>query len=149
MTTVGQGSHVTLHYRLSVLTDGQERDVVNTFQARPATVQIGAGQLAPSLEERLLGLAEGERRDFELGAGAAFGHRSADLVQTLARATFDANADPTIDYQPGDVVEFNAPDGRRFGGVLKSRDGQNVVVDFNHPLAGMPLRFQVHVIGVL
>ncbi|HEU0199748.1 MAG TPA: FKBP-type peptidyl-prolyl cis-trans isomerase [Burkholderiaceae bacterium] len=149
MTTVGPGSHVTLHYRLSVLADGAERDVINTFDARPATVQIGAGQLAPSLEERLLGLAEGERRDFELEAGAAFGQRSADLVQTLARAAFDANADPATDYQPGDVVEFNAPDGRRFGGVLKSRDRQSVVVDFNHPLAGMPLRFQVHVIGVL
>jgi FKBP-type peptidyl-prolyl cis-trans isomerase SlpA len=70
-------------------------------------------------------------------------------VQTLSRATFDANAGPDVDYAPGDVVEFNRPDGGRLAGVLKERDARRVVIDFNHPLAGMPLRFSVRVIGVL
>ena len=146
---VSAGSHVTLHYRIAVQLDGNEHEVVSTFDARPATVQVGAGQFSEALERRLIGLVEGQEASFELAAGEAFGHRAADLVQTLARSTFDANADPDTEYVPGDVVEFNAPDGLRFSGVLKQHGDDRVVVDFNHPLAGLPVRFSVRVIGVL
>jgi FKBP-type peptidyl-prolyl cis-trans isomerase SlpA len=149
MTQIGPGSHVTLHYRLAVLADGQEREVVSTLDARPATLQIGAGQLAPPLEQRLFGLEEGARASFDLAPDEAYGQRNAELVQTLARSLFDANADAGVEYVPGDVVQFNAPDGTRFTGVLKAHGPQHVVVDFNHPLAGLALRFSVQVIGVL
>jgi FKBP-type peptidyl-prolyl cis-trans isomerase SlpA len=146
---VAAGSHVTLHYRIVVQLDGNDHEVVSTFDARPATVQIGAGQFAEALEERLIGLEEGQEATFDLAAGTAFGHRNAELVQTLTRAAFDSNADPAAGYVPGDVVEFNAPDGLRFSGVLKQHGDDRVVVDFNHPLAGLPVRFSVRVIGVL
>jgi FKBP-type peptidyl-prolyl cis-trans isomerase SlpA len=146
---VAPGSHVTLHYRIAVQLDGNEHEVVSTFDARPATVQIGAGQFSEALEHRLIGLEEGQEAAFDLAAGDAFGHRNAELVQTLTRAAFDANADPGVEYVPGDVVEFSAPDGLRFSGVLKQHGDDRVVVDFNHPLAGLPVRFSVRVIGVL
>jgi FKBP-type peptidyl-prolyl cis-trans isomerase SlpA len=146
---VAAGSHVTLHYRIAVQLDGNEHEVVSTFDARPATVQVGAGQFSEALEQRLLGLEEGQEVNFDLAAGEAFGHRAGELVQTLTRATFDANADHGTEYVPGDVVEFNAPDGLRFSGVLKQHGDDRVVVDFNHPLAGLPVRFSVRVIGVL
>lgn len=149
MARVETGSHVTLHYRLAVVTDGDEREVVSTLTSRPATLQIGSGQLAPAIEERLVGLDEGAQAGFELPAGEAYGQRHPDLVQTLARATFDAHADPQTEYVPGDVVEFNSTDGMRVSGVLKSVDESQVVVDFNHPLAGLPLRFSAQIIGVL
>jgi FKBP-type peptidyl-prolyl cis-trans isomerase SlpA len=146
---VAAGSHVTLHYRIAVQLDGNEHEVVSTFDARPATVQIGAGPFSDAWEERLIGMEEGEEAAFDLAAGTAFGSRSAELVQTLTRTAFDSNADPGVDYVPGDVVEFNAPDGLRFSGVLKQHGDDRVVVDFNHPLAGLPVRFSVRVIGVL
>jgi FKBP-type peptidyl-prolyl cis-trans isomerase SlpA len=149
MKQVGPDSHVTLHYRLAVVTPDDEREIISTFGNRPATVQIGAGHLATPLEARLLGLEEGQQAAFELSPAEGFGERSADLVQTLTRTAFDKNADPSVDYTPGDVIEFNAPEGGRVAGVLKARDDRAVVVDFNHPLAGQPLRFAVHVIGVL
>lgn len=149
MSSIESGSHVTLHYRLAVRLDGDEREVVSTMGGRPATLQIGAGQLGPALEDRLLGLREGARVEFDLAAGEAYGPRHPALVQALTRAAFDANADPEVDYVPGDVVEFSAPDGARYSGVLKERTPQRVVVDFNHPLAGLPLKFSVQVIGVL
>ncbi len=149
MARIAPGSHVTLHYRLAVLEAGAEREVVSTLALKPATLQLGQGQLAPSLEERLLGLEEGTEATFDLGVDEAYGRRHPDLVQTLTRATFDANADPDAEYVPGDIVEFRAPDGGRFSGVLKARGDERVVVDFNHPLAGLPLRFTVQVIGVL
>ena len=146
---VADGSHVTLHYRIAVELDGNEHEVVSTFDARPATVQVGAGQFSEALERRLIGLQEGQEATVDLAAGEAVGHRNGELVQTLARATFDAYADPDAQYLPGDLVEFNAPDGLRFSGVLKQHGDDRVVVDFNHPLAGLPVRFSVRVIGVL
>jgi FKBP-type peptidyl-prolyl cis-trans isomerase SlpA len=149
MARVETGSHVTLHYRLAVVTAGEEREVVSTLGSRPATLQIGGGQLAPAIEAQLVGLDEGAQAQFELPAGEAYGQRHPDLVQTLARATFDANADPDTEYVAGDIVEFNSAEGMRVSGVLKSLGESQVVVDFNHPLAGLPLRFAVRVIGVL
>jgi FKBP-type peptidyl-prolyl cis-trans isomerase SlpA len=149
VTRVTHGSHVTLHYRIAVHLDGGEHEVVSTFGGSPATVEVGAGQFSDALESRLLGLEEGQQASFDLPAGEAFGPRNAELVQALSRATFDAHADPESDYTPGDVVEFNGPDGLRFAGVLKQHEPERVVVDFNHPLAGLPVRFSVQVIGVL
>jgi FKBP-type peptidyl-prolyl cis-trans isomerase SlpA len=149
MKQVGPDSHVTLHYRLAVVTADDEREIISTFGSRPATVQIGAGHLAAPLEGRVVGLREGDQASFDLAPAEGFGERNQDLVQTLTRAAFERNADPAVDYAPGDVIEFNAPEGGRVAGVLKARDDRAVVVDFNHPLAGQPLRFAVHVIGVL
>ncbi|MCU0937978.1 MAG: FKBP-type peptidyl-prolyl cis-trans isomerase [Burkholderiaceae bacterium] len=149
MALIGPGSHITLHYRLAVVSAGEEREVVSTLALKPATLQIGAGQLSPSLEQCLIGLDEGAAATFELSADEAYGQRNPDLVQAVARGVFDANADPDTQYVHGDVVEFRSPAGDRFSGVLKSMDSVRAVVDFNHPLAGLPLRFTVQVIGVL
>jgi FKBP-type peptidyl-prolyl cis-trans isomerase SlpA len=149
MALIGPGSHVTLHYRLAIVTAGEEREVVSTLALKPATLQIGASQLAPPLEQRLIGLDEGAAATFELAPDEAYGRRNPELVQAVARGAFDANADPDTQYLPGDVVEFRSPTGERFSGVLKSMDEVRAVVDFNHPLAGLPLRFTVQVIGVL
>ena len=146
---IATGSHVTLHYRIAVLVGGEEREVMSTFESKPATLTVGANELAAPLEARLIGLAEGTREHFELPSGEGFGMRSPDLVQVLSRAVFDANADGDVDYLPGDVVEFASPEGMRFSGVLKERGGDRVVVDFNHPLAGLPVRFDVQIVGVL
>lgn len=140
---------MTLHYRLAALVDGAEREVVSTHGGRPATLQLGGGHLAANLEARLIGLGEGDEASFDLAPADAFGERSPQLVQSLSRAAFDANAEAAGDYSPGDLVEFNRPDGGRLAGVLKERDERRVVVDFNHPLAGVPVRFSVVVIGVL
>jgi FKBP-type peptidyl-prolyl cis-trans isomerase SlpA len=146
---IATGSHVTLHYRIAVLVGGEEREVMSTFELKPATLTVGANELAAPLEARLIGLAEGTRVRFELPSGEGFGMRSPDLVQVLSRAVFDANAERDVDYVPGDVVEFASPEGVRFSGVLKERGGDRVVVDFNHPLAGLPVRFDVQIVGVL
>jgi FKBP-type peptidyl-prolyl cis-trans isomerase SlpA len=149
MIPIAPGAHVTLHYRLAALIDGKEHEVISTLGGRPATLQLGCGQLAAGLERRLFGLCEGDEAAFDVDAADAFGERNPELVHAITRAAFDANADPTTDYVAGDVVEFNSADGCRVAGVLKQRDARRVIIDFNHPLAGLPLRFSVRVIGVL
>jgi FKBP-type peptidyl-prolyl cis-trans isomerase SlpA len=149
MSRIAPDSHVTLHYRLAARFDDGEREVMSTLGGRPATLQLGGGHLAPGLEARLHGLAEGDEATFELDPAEAYGERRPELVQALSRPTFDAGAGADSDFLPGDVVEFNAPGGGRMAGVLKACDAQRVVVDFNHPLAGVAVRFSVRVIGVI
>ncbi|MCM5572241.1 FKBP-type peptidyl-prolyl cis-trans isomerase [Burkholderiaceae bacterium FT117] len=144
---VAPGSYLTLHYRLSLAESGA--DVINTFVERPATLQLGLGQMAEPLERCLLGLADGAHEIFELEADDAFGPRNPELVQKLSRATFDANVEPGSDYQPGDLVEFPTADGGRFAGVLKELTERYALFDFNHPLAGQRVRFEVRILGIL
>ncbi len=141
------GSHVTLHYRLSLGEGGG--DVISTFGGSPATFQLGLGQLADSLEARLVGMCEGEQRRFALAPDEAYGARNPGLVQGLERAAFDAAVDEASEFGPGDVVELPRPGGGHYAGVLKSIDAQRVVFDFNHPLAGRALVFEVRILGVL
>jgi len=150
-----EDSYLTLHYRVSVLrTDAGAHDapaaddVVSTYGSKPATLQLGAGQLAPALEARLMGLPVGAHRVFELPPGEAFGPRNPALVQKVARRVLEEES-ASAHYVAGDVVEFNAPAGGRYVGVFRSLDDTDAVFDFNHPLAGQPVRFEVEIVGIL
>ena len=147
MTTVDPGSFLTLHYRLA----GPQGDVISTFGSKPATLTLGNGELSPAVEERLIGLQEGAHATFELPAGAAFGDRNPDMIQWLARRELDSMGDPNERYDVGDVVQLPTPDGLgQFAGVvLDVRDDGALRLDFNHPLAGQPVTFEVQLIGVL
>ena len=147
MNQVQPGSFLTLHYRLSG-PDGD--DIVNTFADKPATLSLGTGELAPAMEARLLGLPEGARRSFELAAGEAFGERNPQMVQRVKRSLLDELGDPAERYSVGDVVQFPTPDGQgAYAGVVREVLGDVLLFDFNHPLAGRPVSFEVHLIGVL
>jgi FKBP-type peptidyl-prolyl cis-trans isomerase SlpA len=138
---------LTLHYRLSG-PDGA--DLINTFADKPATLSLGTGELAPAMEARLFGLAEGTRHSFELAPGEAFGERNPELLQRVKRALLDELGDPDERYSVGDVVQFPTPDGQgAYAGVVREIDGDVLVFDFNHPLAGRPVTFEVQLIGVL
>jgi len=147
LNQVQPGSFLTLHYRLSG-PDGA--DLINTFADKPATLSLGTGELAPAMEARLLGLPEGTRRSFELAAGEAFGERNPELLQRVKRSLLNELGDPDERYAVGDVVQFPTPDGAgAYAGVLREVDGDVLVFDFNHPLAGRPVTFEVQLIGVL
>ena len=143
---VEAGSFLTLHYRLS----GPAGDIINTFNDKPATLSLGTGELSPAVEQRLLGLAEGTRTSFDLPAGEAFGERNADMQQWVARMLLHKLGDPLEKYNVGDVVQFPTPDGTgSYAGAVIDSNDTAVQFDFNHPLAGQPVTFEVQLIGVL
>ena len=147
MNRVEPGSFLTLHYRLS---DPDGAAFVDTFVAQPATLSLGTGELAPAMEARLLGLNEGVRTSFELAPGEAFGERNPDLLQRVKRGLLDELGDPDETYRVGDVVQFPTPDGQgAYAGVVRELGDDWLLFDFNHPLAGQPVTFEVHLIGVL
>lgn len=141
------GSFLTLHYRLA----GPAGDIINTFDGQPATLTLGSGELSPAVEQRLIGLQEGAHATFEIPAGEAFGQRNPDMRQWVARKLLQEMGDPHEQYAVGDVVQFPTPDGAGSyaGYVQQVGEGDAVLFDFNHPLAGQPVTFAVHVIGVL
>ena len=143
---VTPGSFLTLHYRLS----GPAGDIINTFQDKPATLSLGTGELAPAVEQRLIGLAEGAHATFELPAGEAFGERNVDMQQWVARTLLTRIGDPDEPYAIGDVIQFPTPDGTgSYAGAVIESNATAVRFDFNHPLAGQPVTFEVKLIGVL
>jgi FKBP-type peptidyl-prolyl cis-trans isomerase SlpA len=147
LTHVQQGSFLTLHYRLAG-PDGV--DLINTFAEKPATLSLGSGELSPAMEARLMGLAEGTRASFDLPAGEAFGERNPDMLQGVTLALLHELGDPDEQYHLGDVVQFPTPDGQAsYAGVVREVGGDWLLFDFNHPLAGQPVTFEVQLIGVL
>jgi FKBP-type peptidyl-prolyl cis-trans isomerase SlpA len=144
--TVKNDSFLTLHYRIALPEGG---DVVNTFVDKPATLLMGGGQFAPSLENALLGLTEGDQKSFSLDPESAFGLRNPDLIQRVSLKTLRENSDSEEVYVPGDMVEFNAPQGGTYAGILQSMDDEGAWFDFNHPLAGKTIIFEVKVISIL
>jgi FKBP-type peptidyl-prolyl cis-trans isomerase SlpA len=146
-TAIHSGSFLTLHYRLAG-PDGAA--VVDTFDDQPATLSLGTGELAPAVEARLIGLPEGARESFELAAGEAFGARNPELLQRVKLALLHQLGEPDALYGVGDVVQFPTPDGAAsYAGVVREVGPDWLLFDFNHPLAGKAVRFDVHVIGVL
>ncbi len=150
LALVEPGSFLTLHYRMA----GPAGDVINTFDGKPATLTLGTGALSPAVEAHLMGLTEGSRRTFELVAGEAFGPRNPDMCQWLARKVLTDMGEAGVQYQVGDVVQFPTPDGLgQFAGAVQQlrsdARGEAVLFDFNHPLAGQPVTFEVQVIGIL
>lgn len=147
--TVAQGSFLTLHYRLAG-PDGE--DLVNTFNEKPATLSVGSGEMSPALEARLVGLTEGTRTTIALEPGEAFGPRNPEMIQKVALKLLRELGDPDETWSVGDVVQFPTPDGQGgFAGVVREMDaaGEWALFDFNHPLAGQPVTFEVQLIGVL
>jgi FKBP-type peptidyl-prolyl cis-trans isomerase SlpA len=139
---VSPDSLVTLHYRLATADD---TPLVSTFDASPATLQLGNGELAPPLEACLDGLPLGERHVFLLEPEQAFGPHNPDLVQRLARADLPRGGEVAV----LSMIEFAGPDGARFTGLVRELDAESALLDFNHPLAGKAIRFEVEVVGIL
>ncbi|MFW5328721.1 FKBP-type peptidyl-prolyl cis-trans isomerase [Hydrogenophaga sp. ZJX-1] len=148
MSQVQEGSFLTLHYRM---TGPQGQVIIDTFEGQPATLSLGSGQLSPAIEQHLIGLEEGTRTVIDLDEGEAFGERQPDMVQWVARQLLNKLGDPHEQYAAGDVVQFPTPDGLGSfaGSAVEVREDGAVLFDFNHPLAGQPVRFEVQLIGVL
>lgn len=143
-------SYLTLHYRITLASGPGEGSVfTDTFDGRPATLQLGSGQWAPGLETALLGKAEGDRFSVTLEPADAYGERNPELIQRVTRKMLAEHAGADATFEPGDLVEFAAPNGGRYSGVLKEINEESALFDFNRPLAGVRLRVDVALLGVL
>lgn len=138
---VTENSRVTLHFSLA-LTDGTVVD--SNFEGQPASFTMGDGSLLQGFEQCLLGLGVDDRRSFTVDAARGFGVRKAENVLSVKRSDFA----PDMPLSAGLVVSFGDPSGGELPGVIGAFDEARVEVDFNHPLAGKTLCFEVHIVAV-
>jgi len=137
--TIENGSKVKFHFTLRV--DG---DVVQSTEGEaPLAYVQGEGRLLPALEEELAGMREGERKELELPPDRAYGPRNPEAVRTVAKSSFDESAAIEV----GSRVRGEAG-GTPFEAVVADVSAEDVTLDFNHPLAGKTLAFDVTIVGV-
>lgn len=139
---IGANSEVLLHFDLK-LTDGSAVDSTKVNN-KPAKMVVGDGSLTPNFESCLLGLKVGDKKAFSINADDAFGMPNPDNVYHVDRSKFSADEE----LKEGMIMGFAQPDGSELPGVIRSVAGHSVTVDFNHPLAGQDIIFDVEILEV-
>jgi FKBP-type peptidyl-prolyl cis-trans isomerase SlpA len=135
-------SEVILHFDLK-LSDGSAADSTRVNN-KPAKMVMGDGSLTPNFEKCLLGLSVGDKKAFNMAASDAFGMPNPDNIYHVDRTKFAADNE----LQEGMIMGFAQPDGSELPGIIRSIAGHSVTVDFNHPLAGQDVIFDVEIVDV-
>ncbi|ODS24882.1 peptidylprolyl isomerase [Candidatus Endobugula sertula] len=138
---IAEGTKVTLHFAIK-MEDGNVVD--STFEEEPATFTVGDGNLLAGFEESLLGLSSGARKIFIISPEKGFGQRNSNNIQTIDRGQFNSD----IVLEKGLVLSFSNAQDVELPGVVIEFDENQVHIDFNHPLAGRELQFEVQIINV-
>ncbi len=138
--TVGPDTRVTLHFAIKL----QNGDVVDsTFDKAPATFTVGDGNLLPGFEQALFGLQAGAKTSLTIPPERGFGQPNDGNLQTMTRDDFT-----DMELSPGLLIIFSDAAGGEMPGVVKSYDDEQVIIDFNHPLAGRVLTFDVEILAI-
>jgi FKBP-type peptidyl-prolyl cis-trans isomerase SlpA len=138
---ISKGKQVTLHFALK-LDDGQVVD--STFDKEPASLVIGDGNLPDGFESLLVGLTAGHKESFNITPENAFAQKNPNNIQEMKRSDFAAD----MELEVGLMVSFADANGAELPGMIKEVQDKIVMVDFNHPLAGEALTFDVEIINV-
>ncbi|RXJ73799.1 peptidylprolyl isomerase [Veronia nyctiphanis] len=142
MSTIGADSQVIMHFSIK-LEDGSVADSTRT-SGKPAKLVMGDGSLTENFEKCLVGLTVGESSSFTLEPEDAFGMPNPDNIHHVDRSQFGGD----IPAEEGTIVAFAGPGGQDIPGVITGITGESVTVDFNHPLAGQRVIFDVEIISV-
>ncbi len=135
---VSEGTRVFLNFSVS-LEDGAEVD--SNFGGDPVDFVVGDGSLLPGFERRLFGMSPGERQVFNVPPEDAFGQPNDNNVQLIPRSQFGNDAQ----LEQGVVFSFADASGGELPGLIVALDEDEVTVDFNHPLAGRTIVFDVQI----
>ena len=139
--SIGPDRQVTLHFSIEIVDAGV---VDSNFDKAPATFRVGDGNLLPGFEQALYGLSAGDKKVIAIKPEQGFGMPNPNNVQYLSRQDFDAD----MDLQLGLMLSFADANNSELRGTITGIEGDTVEVDFNHPLAGKDLLFNVHILEV-
>ncbi|HSC67498.1 MAG TPA: peptidylprolyl isomerase [Cellvibrio sp.] len=138
---IGPGTKITLHFALQ-LDNGDMVD--SNFERDPATFTVGDGNLLPGFEKALFGMMEGEHKTLVIKPEDGFGQRNPNNIQEIARSQFS----PDLELSEGLMLSFADAQKTELPGVVQRFDDEVVVVDFNHPLAGRDILFEVAILKI-
>lgn len=139
---IGSKSEVLFHFSIK-LEDGSAADSTKVHN-KPAKLFMGDGSLTVNFEKCLLGLQAGDEKSFELAPEDAFGQPNPDNIYYVDRSKFGADTPAEV----GTIIAFTQPDGTELPGLVREVAGDSVTIDFNHPLAGQKVTFEVEILEV-
>ena len=142
MLDIGPNCKVELHFSLKLADTGELVD--STFEKKPAELVIGDGNLPAAFEAVIHGMKAGERKIERIEPKDGFGQPNPSNVQRIPKDQFD----PSVELSEGLVVSFQDKAKSELPGVVVTIDDTMVTVDFNHPLAGRDLEFEVEISSV-
>ena len=138
---IGENSVVSMHYKL---TDDEGKVIDSSEGGEPMAYLHGAGNIIPGLEKALVGKGEGDSLKVRVEPAEGYGEANPEGTKVIERAAFEG----VDSVEPGMPFEAQAPDGTSQRIYVKNVDGDKVTIDINHPLAGMPLNFDVQIVNV-
>ena len=142
MKTIVADSSILMHITMK-LSDGSAADSTKVNN-KPAKVNMGDQSLSPAFEQQLIGLSQGDSKEFTLAAKDAFGDVNPENIHYLDRQKFNSETPAEV----GSIVTFTQPGGE-IPGIIREVNDLSVTVDFNHPLAGQDITFAVDVVDIL
>jgi len=141
MKKVENGHFVKVNYTGTL----ENEDVFDTnSNTHPLEVEVGANKVIKGFEDALIGMAENDKKTFNLSPDEAYGQRKENLEQTLKRSELPHGFDPKV----GQVLALNNPQGGQIPATVKHADDKGITVDLNHPLAGKALTFEIEVVEI-
>lgn len=138
MKKVKKGDLVTIEYK-GMLDDGEV--IESSAQTGPFDLEIGGGVMPPGFENAIIGMQEGEEKTVVLQPEEAFGPVDEKLLHTVNKNVFGENIDP----KPGMVLGMTLDkDGHehKVPALVTAVDDDEVILDFNHPLAGKAITYK-------
>jgi len=140
--SVNHNSAVLVHFTLK-LEDGSVAESTRN-NGKPALFRLGDASLSPGLEAQLIGLKANDKKSFALPPESAFGIASPDMIQYFSRREFVDAGEPVV----GAIMLFTGMDGSEMPGVVRDVNGDSITVDFNHPLAGQTIHFDIEILEI-
>ncbi|MDP3921211.1 MAG: peptidylprolyl isomerase [Candidatus Omnitrophota bacterium] len=136
---IEDGKKVKMHFTMTA----DDQVLESTFENEPFEFTFGKDPIVPGLAEQVLGLKVGERKTFDLAPPEGFGEHDPKGVLDVPRANF-----PESDIEAGMSFSTQNEAGQPLRGMVKKVEGETVTIDFNHPLAGKTIHFDVEIVEV-
>lgn len=141
MSKVTNGNTVSVHYK-GTLNDGSLFDS-SYDRGEPLQFTMGTGQMIPGFEKNIMGMTVGEAKEFTLAPEDAYGSHNPEAIQEVPKQMFPND----FTFQIGEIVQ-GEHDGNPLIAKILSEQNETVTLDFNHPMAGQDLTFNIEVVDI-
>jgi peptidylprolyl isomerase len=139
---IKKGDTIKVHY-VGTLDDGSQFDS-SYERGEPLEFQAGVGMMIPGFDDGIMGMSVGEKKTINISPSEAYGERIDEAVQSISKQNFPPDFEAVI----GSLVEGSNGDGMPLRAVIQGSDEENIILDFNHPLAGKELTFNVEIMEI-
>jgi peptidylprolyl isomerase len=138
---INMGDDVLVHYTMKL----ESGDIIETTRkGEPFLAKVGSHDLLPELERVLIGLEKGDRREVRIPPSKGYGERREGLLHEIPKSTLASEHEPSKNM----LVDVFSKDGNRSLVTIHDVKEDSVVLDLNHPLAGMTLVVDIEVVDI-